>query len=166
MMSEELKDTANLTHLEKVILYYMHGFFLGVIALLSFFIFQFIPWQFTPYGIFFTNIDGAPLLHTSVLLGLTFVLLGGVNQVLRSHFWRVEVGQNAAIAMIDGFLIHISLQIVTLPGSMLLMAFLAPSSPLYNGQLGFLLVVPLALIYLPIYGAIGRSVPKLLMQRT
>jgi hypothetical protein len=143
--------------------YYAHGAVLGIVAFVSFLAFAYPLNTGSPYYGFWTSISppGGPLLGASLLIGVSFVLLGGSNLAVASLLWESRREQSIGNGMRDGFLIQILIQIVNLPAAIILLAFLHPSSPRFDMVFGLMLAIPAAAIYLPLYGLIGKGITNM-----
>lgn len=144
--------------------YYLHGVLLAGIVLLSVMLFASVPrrGEYIPYSMYFF---GGALLQITIILGMTFLLLGGVNQVLMSSLWDRGGDQNLASGIRDGLLLHVAMQIMSQPAAITLVTLLNPEHPSADYLLGLAFLVLFSLIYLPAYGFAGRWIGRAFADR-
>ena len=94
-------DAGNITFLNMILKYLAHGCVLGLVAYISLIASFFIGSLWLPALLL------GPVLPTTVVFGLTFLFLGGVNQAAAKQFWNITVESNIATGMRDGFIISV-----------------------------------------------------------
>ncbi|MHA1951909.1 MAG: hypothetical protein ACXAAO_10510 [Candidatus Thorarchaeota archaeon] len=110
MNKSEWVIVSEISKLVRLSKYLQHGFALGVIVIVPsvFLAFFFGSWFFLLWLL------GLPLMYAAYF-AIVFALLGGVNQVLSTYFWGIEVEQSIGNGMRDGFLLYIIFNIAYLP---------------------------------------------------
>ena len=77
-------NAGNITRPNRILRYLAHGCALGFVAYIS------LIASFFAYYLYLPILLLGPTLPTTVIFGLTFLLLGGTNQAAAKQFWNIK----------------------------------------------------------------------------
>ncbi|MFW9833646.1 MAG: hypothetical protein ACFFEK_06600 [Candidatus Thorarchaeota archaeon] len=145
-------ESSSISIVGRISRYFLHGLLLGVACLVPLFL---GVYTYTSYYMLAYTLLG-PSFTLAIVYGVTFLLLGGLNQAMSKQLWGIETDSNLGTGMRDGFVLFMLFNIAYSPVMLLVtgltQGFIYPPIPVFNA---FLLFIISSSLYLFLFGYLG-----------